>query len=74
MVKRFLRYSVETGRKIRVMMMGATGNVSAQNITVTRVEEGEEAFYARVGRGTERRYETADVLSAGYARGDTELS
>ena len=40
MVKRFLRYSAETGRKIRGMMMGATGNVSAQNITVTRVEEG----------------------------------
>lgn len=50
------------------MMMGATGNVSAQNITVTRVEAEEGAFYARVGRGAERKYAVADVLSAGYAR------
>ena len=73
MVERFLRYSAETGRRIRVMMLGASGNVSAQNITVTRVEAEEGVFYARVGRGAERKYAVAEVLSAGYARGDTEL-
>ena len=73
MIERFLRYSLETGRRIRVMMLGATGNVSTHNITVTRLEWDEGVFYARVGRGAERRYETAEVLSACYARGDAEM-
>lgn len=64
---------METGRRIRVMLLGATGNVSAQNITVTRLELESGAFYARVGRSAERRFEVTDVLSAGYARGDAEM-
>lgn len=72
MVERFLRYSLETGRRIRVMLLGATGNVSAQNVTVTQLALEDGVFYARVGRGAARCFQVADVLSAGYARGDTE--
>lgn len=72
MVERFLRYSLETGKRIRVMLLGKDARMNTQNITVTRIEQEEGAFYARMGRGAERRYEIDRVLSAGYARGDSQ--
>lgn len=69
MIERFLRYSFENGKRIRLMLLGEDGAAHTLNVTVTAL--GADVFSARSGsKGKTKEYKAADVLSAGYARGD----
>ena len=68
MVERFLRYSLENGRKICAVLAQADG-MKRVNLLVTGIDA--EGFTARVsGRKTDARFSLSDVLTASYARGD----
>lgn len=69
---RFLKYSLERGRKICVVTMGEAGRMERRNLLVTAIDEGGEGFTARLpGRKRETHIALVDVLTAAYARGDT---
>ncbi len=71
MVERFLRYSLENEKKIRIALLegGAVRTLSIQVVSI----DG-DAFLARVPRKrAPQAFRLADVLSAGYARGDEGL-
>lgn len=68
MVERFLRYSLEHEKKIRVVVMGENGKMKTLNIRVTQIEG--ERFLAIGARNARIDMATADVFSAGYVRGD----
>ena len=75
MVERFLRYSLETGRRIRVMMLGATGNVSgyARLKKLTGIENtlpGEIAVTAEIAeKSIERTLRAVDIDVEGVEEG-----
>ena len=72
MVMRFLRYSLERGRKICVVTMGEAGRMERRNLIVTAIDESGEGFTARLpGRKREAHIALGDELTAAYARGDT---
>ncbi|MBE5795321.1 MAG: hypothetical protein E7323_11650 [Clostridiales bacterium] len=67
-MKRFLRYSLEKGRKIRAVLM-LDGQMVQRTLLV--LEETENTITALIGASKKPRtipYE--DVLSCDYARGD----
>ena len=67
-MKRFLRYSLEKGRKIRAVLM-LDGQMVQRNLLV--LEETESGITALIGSGKKPKpiaYE--DILSCDYARGD----
>lgn len=69
---RFLRYSLERGRKICVVTMGEGGGMERRNLLVTAIDEDGAGFTARLpGRKRETHIALGDVLTAAYARGDT---
>ena len=71
-VMRFLRYSLERGRKICVVTLGEAGRMERRNLLVTAIDEDGEGFSARLpGRKRETHIALGDVLTAAYARGDT---
>lgn len=68
MVERFLRYSLENGRKICAVLSLPEG-MRRVNLLVTGIDG--EGFTARLpGRKRETRFSLSDVLTASYARGD----
>ena len=68
MVDRFLRYSLEHGRKITLMAADARG-IRRLNVTVTAVDENTVTYIS--GRAGKPKTLTRDsILSAAYARGD----
>ena len=69
MTDRFLRYSLEHGRKILVVLIEG-GEVKRANLTVTSISEDGATFTARAAGKKEKPYAAADVLSCAYARGD----
>lgn len=65
---RFLRYSLEHGRRIRAMLM-VDGKLRQQPVTVVNLTETEATLLI----GQRKNPETiaiADILSCDYARGD----
>ena len=65
---RFLRYSLEHGRKIRAVLM-LEGAICQKTVQVTALEP--DAALLRFGaRRTPTRVLKADILSCDYARGD----
>lgn len=66
MVKRFLRYSLEHQRPVRVLF---ADTMKYRNITVVTLEEG-RVGYLTAGRKTPLTVEEDAILSACYARGD----
>ena len=67
-MKRFLRYSLEKGRKIRAVLM-LNGQMVQRTLLV--LEETESGITALIGSGKKPKsiaYE--DILSCDYARGD----
>lgn len=71
MVDRFLRYSLERGQKICVVMMDEESGMSRMNLLVTEIDEDGGGFFARrPGRKTAKHYALSSVLTAAYARGD----
>ena len=67
-MKRFLRYSLEKGRKIRAVLM-LDGQMVQRTLLV--LEETDSGITALIGSGKKPKsiaYE--DVLSCDYARGD----
>ena len=70
MVERFLRYSLERGRKICVVLLGG-GAMKKTNLQVTSLDEDGKGFTARLpGRKRDVHLNLSDVLTAAYARGD----
>ena len=68
MVERFLRYSLENGRKICAVLSLPEG-MRRVNLLVTEIDG--EGFTARLpGRKRDTRFSLCDVLTASYARGD----
>ncbi len=68
MIERFLRYSLEHGR--RITWMAADGQeIRRMSGTVTHIGDG---YFSYVGSRAkkEKQMAIADVLSAAYARGD----
>lgn len=71
MVKRFLTYSLERGRKIQAVLLDETGTMTRRNLLVTAIDEDGLGFSARLtGRKREAHYALSQVLTAAYARGD----
>ena len=71
MVKRFLTYSLERGRKIQAVLLDETGMMTRRNLLVTAIDEDGLGFSARLpGRKREAHYALSQVLTAAYARGD----
>ena len=68
MIDRFLRYSLEHGRKIAVIIQ-REGAISRTNITVTHLAEG-EIRYTTARSAREKTLPREHILSAAYARGD----
>lgn len=70
MVLRFLRYSLERGVKICVVLM-REGRMEKTNLRVTSIDEDGAGFAALLpGRRKEAHFSVDDVLTAAYARGD----
>lgn len=69
MTERFLRYSLERGKKILVVLLEG-GAVKRANLTVTEIAGDGRSFTARAAGRKERTYQIEDVLSCAYARGD----
>lgn len=69
MVERFLRYSLERGRPIRVMLISA-GAVRRVVIKVTEITGDGGFCYTTSRRKTPARAALCDILAASYARGD----
>ena len=68
MVERFLRYSLENGRKICAVLSLPEG-MRRVNLLVTGIDG--EGFTARLpGRKRDAHFALCDVLTASYARGD----
>ena len=71
MVKRFLTYSLERGRKIQAVLLDDAGTMTRRNLLVTAIDEDGRGFSARLpGRKRETHYALSQVLTAAYARGD----
>ena len=68
-MERFLRYSLENKKKIRVLLMDGDGAVTQMNLTVTALET-ESFSYLRAGKKHSETLPLNALLSAGYARGD----
>lgn len=68
MVERFLRYSLEHGRKIAVIVQDEAG-IRRLNITVVRTDES-RVFYVTARSAKEKALARERILSASYARGD----
>ena len=68
MVERFLRYSLEHGRRIALMIADETG-IRRLNVTVVRLDEA-EIGYITARSSKEKTLPRAQILSAAYARGD----
>ncbi len=68
MTERFVRYSLENGRKISVILLDEA-EMKRKNLQVTAVDK--DGFYA-VFAGRKKAVKIAydDVLTADYARGD----
>ena len=70
MMDRFLRYSLENGRKICAVLM-QDGQVQRKNLLVTAIDADGQGFTARLpGRKKDVRYASEHVLTCAYARGD----
>ena len=70
MVERFLRYSLERGRKSCVVLLGG-GAMKKTNLQVTSLDADGKGFTARLpGRKRDVHLNLSDVLTAAYARGD----
>lgn len=66
MVRRFLQYSLDHNRPVRVLF---ASSMKYKNITVVLLE-GDSVSYLTAGRKTPIRADIGDILSASYARGD----
>ena len=67
-MKRFLRYSLEKGRKIRAVLL-LDGQMVQRNLLV--LEETESDITALIGSGKKpKQIAFEDILSCDYARGD----
>ena len=70
MIDRFLRYSLENGRKICAVLM-QDGQMQKENLLVTAIDADGQGFSARLpGRKRETHLALSDVLTCAYARGD----
>ncbi len=70
MAERFLRYSLENGRRITVILSQG-GAFVRKNLTVTSISEDGLSFEALLpGRRRAVTIETDSILTADYARGD----
>lgn len=70
MVERFLRYSLERGRKICVVLLDGTA-MKKTNLQVTSLDADGAGFTAHLpGRKRDVHLNLSDVLTAAYARGD----
>lgn len=68
MVERFLRYSLEHGRKIALMVADERG-IRRMNVLVTAIM-ADEIAYVTARSVQPKQLKTACILSAAYARGD----
>lgn len=68
MIDRFLRYSLEHGRKIALMVEDEKG-IRRVNVTVVRLDETEIGYVGARG-AKEKTMPRGSILSASYARGD----
>ncbi len=66
MVRRFLQYSLEHNKPVKVLF---ADTMKYKNITVVLLE-GEKVSYLTAGRKKPLTAEMGDILSASYARGD----
>ncbi len=69
LVERFLRYSLERGRPIKVMLL-RDGQPWSGNITVLSLNEDQFTYTTARNKKTPQTMRTDDLLSASYARGD----
>ena len=70
MTERFLRYSLENGRRICAMLM-QDGRLQRKNLLVTAIDADGQGFTALLaGKKKEAHIALADVLTCAYARGD----
>ena len=70
MMDRFLRYSLENGRKICAVLM-QDGQMQRKNLLVTSIDADGQGFTARLpGRKKDVHYASEDVRTCAYARGD----
>ena len=70
MIDRFLRYSLENGKKICAVLM-QDGQMVKKNLLVTDIDADGQGFSARLpGRKRDVHILSADVLTCAYARGD----
>ena len=70
MIERFLRYSMENGRRICAMLM-QDGKIEKKNLLVTAMDEDGQGFTAVLaGKKKEAHVALSDVLTCAYARGD----
>ena len=67
-MERFLRYSLEKGRKIRVVLL-SNDQMSQKTVTVVALA-GDEAVLRSGAKGAPFTVKQTDILSCDYARGD----
>ncbi len=68
MTERFLRYSLEHARKIRLMIQDEKG-IRRINAVVTQMDES-AVYYVSAGAKKEKSIGRPQILAADYARGD----
>ena len=68
MIDRFLRYSLEHGRKIALMIQDEKG-IRRVNLTVVRID-GSTVYYTTARGKKEKSLAQGQILSAFYAWGD----
>lgn len=66
MVRRFLTYSLDHNRPVKVLF---ADTMKYRNITVVLLE-GDTVGYLTAGRKTPLKTDVGNILSAAYARGD----
>lgn len=69
LTRRFLRYSLERGRPIKVMLL-RDGMPWSGNITVLSLDDHQFTYITARNKKTPQQLHPDDLLSAGYARGD----
>lgn len=69
MIERFLRYSIERGRKIKVMRQTEDGSIKHENLTALSVADG-KLVYLTSRKKTAQEMPLSSILAASYARGD----
>ncbi len=70
LLDRFIQYSLQHQRTIRVMVMHEDGQIKTMNLTVTGTDEAGIMYLSARNKSAPRHLPWDSILGASYARGD----